>query len=165
MTKSEYAESLKGERWQAMRRRALEASPFCSRCHIPRWLAVIAYDQDLHCHHRTYANRGTQREIEDLAPLCRHCHELETFGRSDLRAPKSRRCGTCGAVHWNPWADYCDQCGRLSCEQDQLKPKKPAASACALHGKWSSGLGLSLPDRGAADTKRSTFLAAFLTLD
>jgi hypothetical protein len=53
----------------------------------------------------------------------------------------------------------------LPCEQDQLKPKKPAASACALHGKWSSGLGLSLPDRGAADTERSTFLAAFLTLD
>jgi hypothetical protein len=103
------------------------SEPYCSRCHIPRWLAVIAYDQDLHCHHRTYANRGTERELEELAPLCRRCHELETFDRSDLKAPKSCCCGTCGAVHWNPWADYCDQCARLSCEQDQLKPKKPAA--------------------------------------
>jgi 5-methylcytosine-specific restriction endonuclease McrA len=55
MTKTEYAETLKKERWQALRRRVIGASPFCHRCQIPRWLAVIAYDQDLHCHYRSYA--------------------------------------------------------------------------------------------------------------
>jgi hypothetical protein len=42
MTKSEYAQSLKGERWQVLRRLVIEVIPYCSRCHIPRWLAVIA---------------------------------------------------------------------------------------------------------------------------
>jgi hypothetical protein len=113
------------------------SEPYCSRCHIPRWLAVIAYDQDLHCHHRTYANRGTEREIEDLAPLCRRCHELETLGRSDLKAPKSCRCGTCGAVHWNPWADYCDQCGRPSVRTGSAETEEASSklrAPCTANG-------------------------------
>lgn len=105
----------------------IQARPYCSRCQIPRWLAVIAYDQDLHCHHHSYANRGTEREIEDLAPLCRRCHQIETFGRSDLKAPRSTRCGSCGNVHWNPWADNCDRCGEASDDEHRLPPKKPVA--------------------------------------
>src|ERR1700730_16280841 len=34
MTKPEYAQTLKGERWQAMRRLVIEASSYCSRCQI-----------------------------------------------------------------------------------------------------------------------------------
>lgn len=72
----------------------------------------MAYDQDLHVHHKTYRNRGAERP-EDLQALCRRCHELETYGRSSLVAPKSAICRICGSVHWNPREESCQTCEQV----------------------------------------------------
>ena len=139
MLKSQYESVLKTDRWQRMRKRVLHARPFCRACKLPRWLAVIAYDQDLHVHHRSYANRGTEREIDDLEPLCRRCHEIETFGRSDLRAPKAADCSTCGTVHWNPWSDHCSSCASdAPTAVDRKQPKSEAWQPAQQIGFWDS---------------------------
>ena len=110
MTKTEYAETLKGPRWQEMRKEVLHNTPYCTKCDLPRWLAAIAYDQDLHVHHVSYGNRGKSSEINDLTPLCRRCHDIETFGRSEFKEPKSAICGICRTKHWNPYEDRCPNC-------------------------------------------------------
>jgi 5-methylcytosine-specific restriction endonuclease McrA len=79
---------------------------------MPRWLARIAYDQDMHLHHLSYANLGHETAA-DVELLCRRCHDLETFGRSDLAAPKSHKCPSCDGLHWNPYSDECDECFRI----------------------------------------------------
>jgi hypothetical protein len=119
MTKTEYAETLKGSRWQELRKDVLTDRPFCAKCDMPRWLAAIAYDQDLHVHHKSYANRGTDKEYEDLDPLCRRCHDIETFGRSDLKAPKNSKCTICGSTHWNPYESFCPTCTALTVSSEQ----------------------------------------------
>jgi HNH endonuclease len=82
-TKTEYREYIASEAWQRRRREFLSQNQICNRCRLHRRLAVIAYDQDLHVHHRSYARVGAERD-DDLEPLCKRCHELETFGRSEL---------------------------------------------------------------------------------
>lgn len=109
MTKTEYASYLTTDHWRDIRTEMIEAWPFCEHCKMPRWLAEIAYDQDLHVHHLTYARIGCE-EIEDLATLCRRCHEIETFGRSELRAPKQAKCQLCMSTHWNYRSDFCPTC-------------------------------------------------------
>lgn len=109
-TKSDHAEYLKSAHWLDMRKMFLDMHSCCERCQIPRWLAAIAYDQDLHAHHKSYANKGTPEEANDLEALCRRCHDLETFGTTDLRVPVSRICKFCGEKHWNPRASYCPVC-------------------------------------------------------
>lgn len=110
MTKTEYAEYLQSEHWQSFRKQCLDgASCECERCEIPRWLAEIAYDQDLHLHHKNYACLGKET-WEDIEILCRRCHELETFGRSDLRMPKRARCHQCGMQHFDTRSDLCKTC-------------------------------------------------------
>ena len=49
-------------------------------------MSVIAYDQDLHVHHKNYQNIGAELD-SDLEVLCRRCHEVETFGESALQYP------------------------------------------------------------------------------
>jgi hypothetical protein len=115
VTKTEYAEYLASSHWKILREQAIASAPFCWRCELPRWLAVIAYDQDLHVHHSTYERLG--RELpEDLEVLCRRCHEIEGFGRSDLRAPKDSFCRICSERHWNPRSEICDHCDRCISE-------------------------------------------------
>ena len=93
-TKTEYREYIASEPWQKRRKEFLLAYPRCNRCDIPRWLAVVAYDQDLHVHHRNYARVGQEID-DDLEPLCKRCHELETFGHSYLHVPRSEPCCIC----------------------------------------------------------------------
>jgi hypothetical protein len=114
MTKTEYAEYLNTERWKELRRAALRRDDnTCQKCEITRWLAAIVYDQDLHVHHTSYIRRGQDGELNDLESLCRRCHELETFGRTDLKEPPSAICVTCGQKHWNAYANECEFCHKL----------------------------------------------------
>ena len=109
MTKKQYAAYLCSEHWKELRSRVLLFQSSCERCMIPRWLAGIVYDQDLHVHHKTYANLGHEVSA-DLEVLCRRCHDIETHGRSDLNALKSTNCGICDRVHWDLRADFCAFC-------------------------------------------------------
>lgn len=110
MTKMEYAQYLQGPHWQELRKEAIDdAGSKCERCELPRWLAEISYDQDLHVHHKSYRSRGNEQP-EDLEVLCRRCHEVETFGRSELRAPKAAECEMCGETHWDYRSDRCLSC-------------------------------------------------------
>jgi len=113
VTKTEYAKYLQSPQWQARRKLAIEeAGSQCERCNLPRWLAELTYDQDLHVHHLTYANKGRER-TEDLEVLCRRCHEIETFGRSELRSPKRATCESCKSIHWDYRSPYCAICSAL----------------------------------------------------
>jgi hypothetical protein len=114
MTKTEYQAYIASEDWQKRRKAFLLAFPICIRCGLPRWLAVIAYDQDLHVHHKNYARVGRELD-DDLEPLCRRCHEVETFGSSPLHKPKSAPCRVCHEeLCWdfthNSYYGLCDGC-------------------------------------------------------
>lgn len=110
MTKTEYKEYLKTPGWQARRKEAFKYhGSMCASCFMPRWLAEIAYDQDLHVNHLTYARRGHE-DMDDLELLCRRCHEIETFGRSEIRKPKEATCDICCGAHWNYRSPMCDIC-------------------------------------------------------
>lgn len=114
-TGSDHQRYLNSDRWQKLR---LEAFEFhgsnCADCRIPRWLAKIAYDQDLNVHHESYANIGTDGELYDLQILCRRCHELVTYGRTDIREPKAAICEICRGKHWNPWGNKCEACRKVT---------------------------------------------------
>lgn len=116
MTKTEYAKYLSGNHWQERRKAFLQIWPngFCNRCYLPRWLASLVYDQDLHVHHKSYANLNAEKD-EDLESLCRRCHELETFGKTTLRAVKSYPCCLCKGeewwdLSWDPYDRLCASC-------------------------------------------------------
>lgn len=62
-----YAEYLKTDHWQSVRKIALEhAGNKCEVCNSPRKLQV---------HHRTYENRGKET-LSDVIVLCAGCHGL-----------------------------------------------------------------------------------------
>jgi hypothetical protein len=82
-TKTEYREYISSDHWKRRRKDFLTHFPSCNRCRLNRTLALIAYDQDLHVHHRSYARVGAELD-DDLEALCKRCHEVETFGRSNL---------------------------------------------------------------------------------
>jgi hypothetical protein len=110
MTKTEYKKYLQSPQWQQRRRDAIDnAGGICEKCLMPRWLAEIAYDQDLHVHHLTYANKGAEL-AEDLQVLCRRCHEIETFGRSELREIQPSTCELCDEFHYDRRDPYCTRC-------------------------------------------------------
>jgi hypothetical protein len=110
MTKTEYRAYISSPHWQQTRKEFLhDEGQQCNRCAIPRWLAQIAYDQDLHVHHKSYANLGDE-PWDDLEALCRRCHEVETFGRSEFTEPMSATCEGCTNKHWNPYDSFCDSC-------------------------------------------------------
>lgn len=109
MTKSEYQTYLGSEHWLNFRKRILTDRNRCERCYLPRWLAELLYDQDLHLHHRNYASRGHETD-EDVEVLCRRCHEIETFNRSDLPAPRKVTCAACGCQHYDPHNSLCHTC-------------------------------------------------------
>jgi hypothetical protein len=110
MTKTEYAKYLQGPGWKKRRLEAIEnAGGECEKCQMPRWLAEIAYDQDLHVHHLSYANKGNEL-AEDLQVLCRRCHDIETHGRSELREIKHSTCELCAGIHYDRREPYCECC-------------------------------------------------------
>jgi hypothetical protein len=101
MTRTEYREYIAGESWRRRRAEFLKDVDGCERCEAPRQLVILVYDQDLHVHHRSYARIGNERP-EDLEALCRRCHEIETFGRSELREIKPyARCEYCKEPVWD----------------------------------------------------------------
>lgn len=109
-TKTEYRAYIASPGWQARRKEFLCRQSWCNRCEIPRWLAIIAYDQDLHVHHKNYENVG-QEKNEDLEPLCRRCHEVETFGSSKLHKPQQVECIECGQIAtWDMTTRLCPIC-------------------------------------------------------
>jgi hypothetical protein len=109
LTKIQYREYIASAGWQERRKEYLAINNRCARCEMPRWLAEITYNQDLNVHHKSYANLGDE-DWDDLEPLCRRCHEIEKFGRSDLREPKAAICIWCNNKHWNPYDDLCSRC-------------------------------------------------------
>lgn len=117
MTKTEYAEYLNSEHWRTTRaNRILWGDGNCEQCKIPRWLAEIAYDQDFHVHHLTYATLGAE-QFDDLEVLCRRCHDIETFGRSDLRKVKTATCSICERRHYDPRNNLCPVCDSITGHQ------------------------------------------------
>jgi hypothetical protein len=113
VTKSEYAQYINSSHWKTVRTFKLKATDWCERCYMPRWLANIAFDQDLNVHHISYERIGREL-LRDLEVLCRRCHEVETFGRSDLREPKYADCTLCDTRHWNVYSDRCEVCRDLT---------------------------------------------------
>jgi hypothetical protein len=117
MTKTEYAQYIQSEWWQQRRKQAIAAADNeCQRCWLPRWLASLVYDQDLHVHHLNYQNLGNEQP-GDLKVLCRRCHEIETFGRSDFREIKKRGCSVCSGEHFDIYSDLCTTCRSIVQEE------------------------------------------------
>jgi len=109
-TKASHAEYLASDHWQRTRKARIEAGyGACERCDLPRWLAEIAYGQDLHVHHLHYRTVGKEVD-EDLEVLCARCHDIETFGRSKFRAPKEAICEICSGTHWDYRSAVCPFC-------------------------------------------------------
>lgn len=109
MTKAEYARYMASDHWRELRKEILSELNCCERCDLPRWLASIAYDQDLHLHHRHYRTLGTE-SWDDLEVLCARCHDLETHGRTEMRAPKPAHCEMCDCTHWDYREEMCSVC-------------------------------------------------------
>src|SRR5713101_6765418 len=84
MTKSEYRAYISSEKWQQRRKEFLRGKDFCNRCGLEKGMAATAYDQGLHVHHRNYTRVGDELD-QDLEAICRRCHEIETFGHSELK--------------------------------------------------------------------------------
>lgn len=112
-TKESHAKYLQSDHWQETRKwRIEEGTGACERCEMPRWLAEVIYKQELHVHHLHYRTKGHEAG-EDLEVLCRRCHEIETFGRSEFKLPKTAKCDVCRCVHWNYRSDLCDTCKNI----------------------------------------------------
>ena len=110
MTKSEYRAYIASEEWQKRRAEFLSAFHWCHKCKLPRHLAIVAYDQDLHVHHKHYQNVGSET-WKDLLALCRRCHEIETFGHSSLHEVKRpATCELCKQPHYNWYEPFCSAC-------------------------------------------------------
>lgn len=124
-TKTEYREYIASEKWQERRRLYLKNIGYCENCLLLRWLAVVAYDQDLHVHHRSYVRVGDELDV-DLQALCRRCHEIKTFSSSTLHEPQPYSCTHCGSLTFNAFDDVCEQCDTLTnlFERNEVIPKR-----------------------------------------
>lgn len=121
MTRTEYRKYIASDDWRNRRKQFIEESPMkCERCEIPRWLAQLAYDQDFHVHHKHYRTLGAESP-DDLEILCRRCHDVETFGKSELREVKSFECQWCGDRHYDPYGD-CQICRAIRGADDHIFP-------------------------------------------
>lgn len=63
-----YKDYLRTEHWEKTRKQQLETARY--KCRVCNAAGV-----ELHVHHRTYENIGSERE-EDLVVLCEECHTL-----------------------------------------------------------------------------------------
>lgn len=84
MNSEQYREYISSEEWRRRRREFIEKHSECNRCEIQREYAKELYKDDLHVHHKSYVRIGQERD-SDLEALCKRCHEVESFGKSDLR--------------------------------------------------------------------------------
>jgi hypothetical protein len=114
MTKDEYQDYLQSARWKELRTNAIFLNPKCRHCSIPRWLALVAYGQDLNVHHVTYESIFTEYEASSLVPLCRRCHDIEHFGTSEQVAPPSSKCLACEKVFWGDGSTICEGCWAIT---------------------------------------------------
>ena len=112
MTKSEYREYIASADWQQRRKQFLVNRRYCEICGVPRWLAQVAYNQDLNVHHFSYANLGKEIDSE-VGILCRRCHEKATFGRTSLREVHSHCCDWCADFVFDPYSELCEVCRAL----------------------------------------------------
>ena len=128
--KDDYQKYLQSTHWQQRRKKAIEDSGnICEKCDLPRWLAQIAYQQDLNVHHLNYASLGHEEDC-DLEVLCRRCHDMETFGRSDFRAPKQTKCDICGELHWDIYGGICDVCLALLAIKEPISFRFGSSNPC-----------------------------------
>lgn len=74
MTAAEYREYLKTPRWKELSRRVRLAQGKCQRCGAPGDEVKRFFGQELHLHHMTYENVGSDEEENDLCALCAFCH-------------------------------------------------------------------------------------------
>lgn len=110
MTKTEYREYISSSQWRERRKEFLAVfGTHCANCNLPQLFAIVAYDQDLHVHHVSYARIGRETD-DDLKALCKRCHEIETFGVSRLHQPPSVPCQYCGNKTFNVIDLVCDDC-------------------------------------------------------
>ena len=110
MTKTEYRQYICSLEWKERRKDFIAVfGTHCANCKLPRLFAIIAYDQDLHVHHVSYARIGQETD-DDLKALCKRCHEIETFGSSKLHQPPSVSCQNCGNKTFNVIGLVCDNC-------------------------------------------------------
>lgn len=145
MTKNEYRRYIAGEDWRSRRKQFIEEmGARCERCDIPRAVAVVAYDQDLHVHHRSYANLGSETQ-DDLEILCRRCHDIETFGSSDLHEISFRKCKACGGRIWGQYSEFDGICEPCCVFVVGLSPRRLEFQTLDHSGAvWESALRLSL---------------------
>lgn len=150
ITKTAYNAYLQSAAWQEKRKEAYKYySPgSCDDCGLPRWLAEIFYDQDLHVCRKSYADMGNEN-VEDLYLLCRRCHETETFGRSELRKMKVATCEVCGKEHYDYRSSKCLRC-------DERGYHLP------LQAMWDNVLSYAVGDGGRPD---DASVIAYFTLD
>jgi hypothetical protein len=121
MNKTDYRNYLASVSWRELREILIaERDGFCQRCNMPRWLAAILYDQDMHVHHLHYQSLGHECP-DDVQILCRRCHDLETFGRSDYPALKSSICTFCQVPHFDPYSDTCAFCSGILYREKFMK--------------------------------------------
>lgn len=69
-----YREYLQTDYWHLVRRALISKRGLQCQCcgRMPRWIR----DLQIEAHHLTYANRGNEfRNLDDLALLCRDCHQ------------------------------------------------------------------------------------------
>src|SRR5690349_716448 len=109
MTKTQYRNYIASEAWQNRRRTFLLEYDECRECGIPRWLAVMVYDQDLNVDHLNYQRVGCELD-SDLQSLCKRCHEVKHFGRSELHRPVKPGCDHCKAANWCVFGGLCEEC-------------------------------------------------------
>jgi hypothetical protein len=135
-TKSEYRAYINSPDWRQRRNKFLDRSNgFCQSCKISRWLAVLLYDQDFHVHHKSYENVGREKH-QDLEALCKRCHEIQTFGKSEFHLPFSVRCKKC--KQW-PSFDYfdrlCEGCSAVAALAGELDGPKTIGSITTVDSK------------------------------
>ena len=58
------------------------------------WACELAYGHSVNVHHKTYEHLGAE-EFGDLQVLCRRCHQIEHFGKSDLPKIVMKACRYC----------------------------------------------------------------------
>lgn len=145
MTKTEYRKYIASEDWRSRRKQFIEEmGSYCERCEIPRAIAVIAYDQDLNVHHKSYANLGNETQ-DDLAIVCRRCHEIETFGSSELHEVAYRKCRACAGHIWGQYSEIDGVCESCSVFVVGLSPRTLRFKTLNKKGEvWEDALHLSL---------------------
>lgn len=114
MTKGEYNQYLRSDLWKSRRDAFLSKYDRCANCKIPRWLAILAYSQDLNVDHLSYERVRIWELDSDLQALCRRCHELKHFGKSIYHPITRHSCLACPSSTFDAISKLCDNCKFVS---------------------------------------------------